>query len=107
MTTPNNEWEKRFSEAEHSKDEYVSFFPFGGDDYDFSDENCKNFIRREIDSAHKQGYLEGVGKCLEVLPTYVGRANEDTITATFHTGWNKCWVDAHTAITSLLTNQER
>jgi len=40
-------WEKRFDELEEDTcgNSDKVFFPFGGDTYDFSSDNCKKFIR--------------------------------------------------------------
>jgi hypothetical protein len=68
-------WEIDFESVYVSDDDCVSFFPYGGDSYDFSLENCKKFIRsavssafakgkaegiEEIDNAYKKGYVDGV-----------------------------------------------
>lgn len=42
------QWEERFDEYVKHTDSDKSFFPFAGDHYDFSDENCKKFIRQAI-----------------------------------------------------------
>ena len=42
------EFENRFSKACYSDDDKISFFPYGGDSHDFSEDNCKSFIKSEL-----------------------------------------------------------
>ena len=48
------EWEVEFRKLVLSLDDNVSFFPYGGDSYDFSEENCIKFIRNLIDKSKKE-----------------------------------------------------
>jgi hypothetical protein len=50
--------EERFRKLVKSDDDSVSFFPYGGDSYDFSEENCIKFLRQEVRGASKKAVVE-------------------------------------------------
>ncbi len=54
MFAQQERWEEEFNRRVNLLDDSeVGFFPFGGDSYDFSEENCKKFIRELLDKSNK------------------------------------------------------
>lgn len=39
-------WKEEFKKLIKNKNDSISLFPFGGDDHDFSEENCMKFIEK-------------------------------------------------------------
>jgi hypothetical protein len=57
------EWEKRFDFLAESRTgdpcpEPGGFFRWGGDNHDFDEESCKDFIRQVEDAAYQRGYAQ-------------------------------------------------
>ena len=123
MATPNNEWETRrvvrgdlmtledrvdptrTVQQYHFIESLLTNFK-NGETYSASIEKMEQHISTVATSAHEQGYLEGVGKCLEVVPHGLNDKKIPIEGLSYAGGYHDALSDTRTAITNL-TNKER